>query len=138
MALAHAARMLIGSRFSLGGSDPETGVDCFGLVVAALAKIGRPAPAAPARTMRGTSIDRFVDLAGQVGLQKISGPPRIGDVLLLVPSCAQHHLAIQVNNHSVIHAHAGLRRVVQSPSPLPWPLIGQWRLDPTGEVQWPQ
>jgi hypothetical protein len=30
--------------------------------------------------------------------------------------------------HGFVHAHAGLRRVVTTPAPLPWPIECHWRL----------
>lgn len=138
IALAQSAHSLLGASFRLGGSDPQTGVDCIGLVVAALRKMGREVSPIPAHSLRNTSINRFLALASQAGLQKVHGPILTGDIIMLRPSATQHHLAIQADAHSVIHAHAGLRRIVLSPAPLPWPKIGQWRLDPAGDMQWPQ
>jgi len=51
-----------------------------------------------------------------------------GDVLVFAPGPAQLHLAIVAPGGGIIHAHAGLRRVVRTPFPLPWPIIGHWRL----------
>ena len=50
-----------------------------------------------------------------------------GDVLLLRPGPAQVHLAI-VGAGGLIHAHAGLGRIVLTPPPLPWPIERHWRL----------
>ncbi len=52
--------------------------------------------------------------------------PSAGDLLLCRPAERQMHLGIFVLG-GVIHAHAGLRRVVLTPLPVPWPVIGQWR-----------
>ena len=40
-ALAEAAVAFAGTRFRLHGRDPETGLDCIGLLAAALTRIGR-------------------------------------------------------------------------------------------------
>jgi cell wall-associated NlpC family hydrolase len=42
--LATAAETLVGSRFRLHGRDPETGLDCVGVVAAAMAAIGQSPP----------------------------------------------------------------------------------------------
>ena len=41
-ALALAAESYVGASFRLHGRDPITGFDCLGLVLVALAEIGRP------------------------------------------------------------------------------------------------
>jgi hypothetical protein len=46
--------------------------------------------------------------------------------LLLAPSDDQVHFAILTAN-GFVHAHAGLRRVVETPGKPEWPLIGAFR-----------
>ena len=50
-----------------------------------------------------------------------------GDLLLCVSGPGQLHLAIQVEG-GIVHADAGLRRVVERPGEIPWPVVGAWRL----------
>lgn len=38
----------------------------------------------------------------------------------------QLHLMIGTRD-GIVHAHAGLGRVVLTPGPSPWPLLGAWR-----------
>ena len=73
----------------------------------------------PARYLRVADSAGFVD-AADLTLQP-------GDVLALEPGPAQIHLAIVVSG-GVVHAHAGLRRIVRTPFPLSWPVAGHWRL----------
>ena len=54
-----------------------------------------------------------------------------GDVLLLDVGPSQLHLAIVGVDGGIVHAHAGLRRVVLTPYPLPWPIVRHWRLAQT-------
>lgn len=49
-----------------------------------------------------------------------------GDILAVRTAPRQLHLMIAADG-GFIHAHAGLRRVVLTPAPSPWPVIGQWR-----------
>lgn len=126
-ALATAAERLVGVPFRLHGHDAERGLDCVGLVVAALEAVGRRARV-PAYRLRMREIGGFVSAASDAGLVKASGPIRPGDVLLVRPGPAQHHLAIAVGGGGFVHAHAGLRRVVLTPAPLPWAEERRWRL----------
>ncbi|WP_162925121.1 hypothetical protein [Aurantiacibacter odishensis] len=127
-ALAEAAQQMVGAPFRLLGRDPGTGVDCIGLVYAALARIGRTPPAVPRYAMRNLDLAHFARLLPAAGLVPHEGGTRPGDVVLLRPSTAQFHLAIVGPRSSLIHAHAGLGRVVESPAPLPWPVVARWRL----------
>jgi hypothetical protein len=49
-----------------------------------------------------------------------------GDVLVLAPRRDQIHLGV-FTGIGLVHADAGLRRVVERPLPLPWPILGIWR-----------
>jgi hypothetical protein len=62
------------------------------------------------------------------GLAAAAGPTRAGDVLLIRPGPAQHHLVIAATAGGFVHAHAGLRRVVLTPAPLGWTVEHHWRL----------
>ena len=128
IAFAYAAQSMTGTPFRVRGRDPVTGVDCIGLVSLALTKIGRNAPALPHYTMRNLGLARFAGLIGAAGLAVADDPVSAGDLMLLRPSAAQYHLAIVGPDRMLIHAHAGLGRVVASPSPLPWPTQARWRL----------
>jgi len=108
------------------------------MVCLALVSIDREVAILPPYKMRNLCIERFCTLAASLGFERVVSTPRIGDVLVLQPSCAQFHLAIVGSIGSAIHAHAGLRRVTASPLPLPWPLLATWRLVETGDMPWPQ
>lgn len=125
--LAHAAERLVGVPFRLHGRDPERGLDCVGLVLAALEVVGRRVRVPPYR-LRMSEIGSLVTGASDAGLVEASGPPGPGDVLLVRPGPAQHHLVIAASLGGFVHAHAGLRRVVLTPAPLPWTEERRWRL----------
>ncbi|AKH43478.1 cell wall-associated NlpC family hydrolase [Altererythrobacter atlanticus] len=132
IALARAAEALVGTPFRPGGRHVLTGLDCFGLVAAALSSIGREAPTLPIRRLKQPSFLQFLPLATMAGLAETDDAIAPGDVLLSSPGPAQFHLLIADSKGGFIHAHAGLRRVVQTSSPLPWPILRQWRLTENG------
>ncbi|MGB3797891.1 MAG: NlpC/P60 family protein [Alteraurantiacibacter sp.] len=130
LAFAYAAQDMIGTPFRLRGRSPN-GVDCIGLVCLSLARIGRPPPTLPQYSMRNLGRKRFAGLIDATGLRLAEGASCPGDLILLRPSAAQYHLAIIGPVAQLIHAHAGLGRVVASQAPLPWPIEARWRLDET-------
>ena len=130
--LLAAARALVGTPFRLGGATRK-GVDCVGLVVLALRAIGREAgPLAPYR-LRHIRLDGFAPVLARAGLHQASDTIVPGDIIALRPSPSQLHLAIAGEANTLVHAHAGLRRVVHGPRPAQWPLHRHWRLAPSGD-----
>lgn len=130
MALARAAEALVGTPFRFRGHDPHTGLDCIGLVAASLAAIGREPPMLPEYAMRNIDITRLLPLLPQAGFAETDAPAEPGDLLLLRPSSAQYHLTIAGRDALLIHAHAGLGRVVASPVTPLWAEQARWRLGP--------
>ena len=105
------------------------GLDCVGLVLLAMAEIGRPVRLPVSYQLRTIEPERFLQLPEAAGFIQPTDPElEEGDVLVLAPGPAQLHLAVVAVGGGIIHAHAGLRRVVRTPFPLPWPIIGHWRL----------
>ena len=127
-AVAQAALGFVGCRFRLHGRDPETGLDCIGLVDAALSAGGGRPVTPRGYGLRNIAIDSWLPCAAESGLVEAGGPPRPGDVMLITLGYAQHHLVIAIDAHSVVHAHAGLRRVVQQPREPTWQIETAWRL----------
>lgn len=115
------ARCLIGVRFRPHGRSPETGLDCIGLVASA-AEVADP-PSGYA--LRGGSVERLQTEMRAHGfrLHRNMVP---GDVLAMRAGAAQLHLGIWTGT-SLIHADAGLRRVVERPDLPPWPVLEIWR-----------
>lgn len=125
-AVVDAARAAIGAPFRLHGRDAATGLDCVGLVAAAL-RGGGFAGAVPAGyALRSGHAARVMVLLDEAGLIRVH-EARAGDVLLLRSGPGQLHLAISTGE-GVVHADASLRRVVERPGSADWPLIGIWRL----------
>lgn len=126
--LSAAGQTLVGCRFRLHGRDPENGLDCVGVVAAALERAGFRADLPNDYAMRSRGEARAAELAGRWGFVPVGGAPLSGDVLLIRVGPCQSHFVLCVQDGNVIHAHASLRRVVRSPSPPDGNLIGQWRL----------
>lgn len=127
--LAVEARKLVGARFRLHGRDAKTGLDCVGLVLCALGRVRRVIPCVNGYGLRNIRIDSFLAAAGHAGLRSVDGAPQAGDVLLFRISAGQFHLGIVGENGELIHAHAGLQRVVATPPPIVWATERHWRLD---------
>lgn len=126
--LAAAAEALVGSPFRLHGRDPAAGLDCIGVFAAAMAASGRPVMVPNGYAMRRRDLSAFRPLAGQFGFAETTGAPLPGDVMMFAIGPVQFHLAIASRNGSLVHAHAGLRRVVLGVAGADWQPAGHWRL----------
>lgn len=119
-ALALAAQAMVGCRYRLHGRDPATGLDCVGVLAAALVAIGRT-PALPGGyPLRSSATPDLAGLAGNHGFVPVAPVAGIdpGEVWLLRPGPGQWHLALVAPDAAgLIEAHAGLRRVVRTPLP---------------------
>lgn len=131
--LAQAALALVGCPFRLHGRDPANGLDCVGLVSAALAAAGGRPVTPGGYGLRNTGIEQWLPLAAQSGLKPATGERRAGDVLLIALGFAQHHLVIVADPANVVHAHAGLRRVVRQPHDPAWQILAMWRISSSCE-----
>jgi hypothetical protein len=127
-ALAAAAEALADVRFRLHGRDPATGLDCIGVLAAALAAIGRPAPLPVDYALRSNRLPPLETLVATCGFAEVHAPTLPGDVLMLKVGPCQHHLLIAARGGGFVHAHAGLGRVVVTPGPPDWPVLHRWRL----------
>jgi murein DD-endopeptidase / murein LD-carboxypeptidase len=117
------ARALIGTPFRLHGRDPETGLDCVGFVACVFDRI---ADAPTGYAMRNARQDHWCTLLDRLCARRPDDAYDAGDILLISSGPAQFHLGLWTGN-SLIHAHAGLRRVVETPGPIAAPIIGVWR-----------
>jgi murein DD-endopeptidase / murein LD-carboxypeptidase len=115
------ARALIGTPFRLHGRDPATGLDCVGLIARVAGQFAPPTGYA----MRGGSAESWTALLDKFALRRTKSEIKAGDILLLEAGPAQFHLGIFTGN-GLIHADAGLRRVVETPGPIRWPILGIW------------
>lgn len=121
-----AARAAVGARFRLHGRDPTTGLDCVGLAAWALRAGGFAGTVPSGYALRGGDPARAIAAIESAGLIRMTEAAP-GDLLLCASGPGQLHLAID-SGGGIIHADAVLRRVVERPGALPWPLIARWRL----------
>ena len=131
LAMAAAAQSLVGVPYRRDGRDPQTGLDCLGVVAAALALTGCDATLPPRSTLRRRDDPDAQAIARATGLLRVDdGRIAPGDVLLLRCSPLQLHALVAVAATRFVHAHAGLRRVVEGPHDPAWLPVGHWRLPP--------
>ena len=115
--LVARARAQIGTRYKMGGTAPERGFDCSGLVrfVAKAFDIVLPRTARQQATM-GTAIPK--DLAAM----------KPGDLLTFGKGRIISHIGIYVGDGRFVHASTGSRKVIEtSLVGSRSPLIKQWR-----------
>jgi cell wall-associated NlpC family hydrolase len=125
--LAEAAEQLVGTAYRLHGRDPATGLDCAGLLAAAMVLAGRPVTLPSGYGLRLSDLARWLPDPASCGLAQAAPPVRPGDVALFQPGPGQYHLAIAASDGaSWIHAHAGLRRVVREPVPPAGAMLHLW------------
>ena len=115
---------MIGVPFRLHGRDPVQGLDCVGVVAAALRAAGHAGPMPEGYAIRCGNAQRYA--ACWAGLVEADGA-RPGDVLLCRVAAMHLHLAVRTDG-GIVHADLGLRRVVERPGTPPWPIVSAWRL----------
>ncbi len=129
-ALAQSAADLVGTRFLLHGRDPATGLDCIGLLAAALAGAGRVVSLPNGYTLRMRDPAGWLPEPAALGFAPTRPPFAPGDAVLLRLGAVQVHLAIAALDGGWVHAHAGLRRVVHQPVLPDGTILHHWRLAP--------
>lgn len=129
--LGEAADAFIGCPFRLHGLDPMTGLDCVGLVVVSLVAIGQQPVAPRGYGLRNLGVEQWIDFAEHSGLTQATGSIASDEVLLLALGYGQHHLMITTDHGEVIHAHAGLRRVVRHRRDPASRICARWRASAT-------
>lgn len=120
-AVVARAQALVGIRFRPKGRSADSGFDCIGLAAVAAGIACVPSGYA----LRGGSLKRIVAELRLAGF----GPGTSmepGDVLVLRAGPEQLHFGIWTGD-GLVHADAGLRRVVERPGRPPWPVLGIWR-----------
>jgi hypothetical protein len=124
--IAARACALVGTRFRPQGRSAEHGLDCVG--TAALA-CGIPGDRIPRDyALRSQSLVEIEHRLCDLGCRPVVGHAlKLGDVVVCQPGPAQFHMVI-ITPFGFVHADAALRRVVERPYPIPWTLVGAWRL----------
>ena len=118
------ARALVGCRFRPQGRDSATGLDCIGLVL----DVFRIPPEQVCRNyrLRGNDVQRLRDGLDLFFRTIPAGEAQTGDVLLFQVAPDQLHLGIRTDA-GLVHAHAGIGRVVETPGAAPWPILATYR-----------
>ncbi|HUD93436.1 peptidoglycan endopeptidase [Sphingobium sp.] len=116
------ARTLVGVPFRLHGRGRD-GLDCVGLAALALGRTG----VTNAYGLRSGDAVRAEIWLRAAGLRPVEHGGA-GDLALVRPGPLQLHLMIATGD-GFVHAHAGLGRVVETPGPSPWPVLGWWAAD---------
>ncbi|WP_447760259.1 NlpC/P60 family protein [Sphingopyxis panaciterrae] len=122
-----AARAMVGVRFRPQGSDPHTGLDCVGLVWAAYLAAGRRLVRPRGYPLRGWSHAQVEAGLAAAGFVPVGAAARDGDVALIALDAGQFHLGL-LGADRMVHAHAGLRRVVETPIDDGLREVVRWRL----------
>jgi hypothetical protein len=128
-----AGRALIGVRFRPQGRSIEHGLDCIGVVTMAT----RTDPARVRRDydLRGSDPETMNDNFDACGFLRLApGAAEPGDVLVTRPGPAQLHIVL-LTDDGYLHADVRLRRVVEVPGPVPWPVLSAWRCPDDGAVR---
>lgn len=128
--MARSALALVGARYRLHGREAASGLDCIGVIAAALRGAGWVGTVPSGYPLRGGVADEIVARFDAV-LSRCDGRAA-GDVLLFAVGPGQWHGAVRTWA-GLVHADAGLRRVVERPGAAAWPLLAAWRYDDGGK-----
>jgi fructose 1,6-bisphosphatase len=97
------------------------------LVWAAYAAVGYALPTPHDYPLRGWRRGRIVAALMTAGFRAVADRAD-GDVALIALPAGQYHLGV-IGPASMVHAHAGLRRVVESPADDVMRAAARWRLE---------
>lgn len=120
---AARAASVIGAPFRLNGASVDSGFDCVGLTAFCYGLD-------PTTLPRRVGLGRVAPEVWHSALAKAgfiaAGTPKTGDLLLLDCGRGRWHLGVAVGS-GLIHAHAGLRRVVYAATCAPMILLARYR-----------
>lgn len=124
-AIVAAARACVGTRFRPQGRMPGTGLDCIGVALIAARAAGITF-AVPRYTLSADHQAMVESVLAARGCTP-AGVPAPGDLIVAAPAPLRRHIGV-ISPAGVVHAHAGLGRVVEGPLDPGWTIIGAWRL----------
>ncbi len=128
--IAAAARGFLGVPFRLHGRDPGTGIDCVGLALLSVRAAGFPVAEPPPYRVRSGHAAPAMRWMEALGLTEARSPAA-GDIIVAAVSPIQIHLLVDGGpgrDGGLIHAHAGLGRVVEMAWPAEWRLLSRRRV----------
>lgn len=117
-----SARALLGVPFRLHGRAPEHGLDCVGLAAAAY---GLSENVPTGYGLRSRDLAHWERIIRKQGFARRRVGWRSGDLIILCPGAAQIHMGVWTGV-SLIHADAGLGRIVETPGIPHWPVLSAW------------
>lgn len=123
-AIVAAARGCVGTRFRAQGRTPGIGLDCIGVALVAAAA-GGASFGVPRYALGGDHEATLDDGLGAQGCTRVADAAP-GDLIVVQPAPDRRHLGVIVPG-GIVHAHAGLGRVVEGPLDPGWAVIGAWR-----------
>lgn len=121
-----AVRGCVGTRFRPQGRVPGLGLDCVGVVLVAAGAAGLGDVGGQAYALAGEHEAALQQALVAAGCRAVA-VPMAGDILVFAPVPNRRHLGV-MTPAGMVHAHAGLGRVVEGPVDPAWPMIGAWRL----------
>jgi murein DD-endopeptidase / murein LD-carboxypeptidase len=120
---AERARALVGTRFRPQGRD-SNGLDCIGV---AIATFGVPKGSVRRNyRLRGDHAGEARAYLDKHFRRVPATQLRAGDLMLMEVAEDQLHVAVRTAA-GFVHAHAGLRRVVETPGMPEWRMLGVYR-----------
>ncbi len=125
--VATRALELVGTPFKLHGRSPQYGLDCVGLVAECLRNVGIKIDPLPRYFLRGDYSQiaaRFLCEPDFVLIENEGAEP--GDIILVQIAADRQHFQV-ITRAGLVHAHAGLGRIVLSPTEPEWPILRRWR-----------
>ena len=128
--LAAKALALVGAPFRLHGREAATGLDCVGVLAAALAACGATPRLPTGYVLHNRTLPYLDEYVLGNDFADATGPLAASDVVLVRVGPCQVHLLIAVGDEQFVHAHAGLRRVICGELPANWPILRHWQLAP--------
>jgi murein DD-endopeptidase / murein LD-carboxypeptidase len=121
-----AARSGLGTPFRAQGRTPGVGLDCIGVALLAATGAGVSLGRVPAYALTGDHADLMAATMESLGCRRLK-QGRPGDLIAFELARGHRHLAV-LTETGMIHAHAGLGRVVEAPVPTDWPVAAIWAL----------
>lgn len=125
-AIVAAVRGCVGTRFRAQGRVPGLALDCIGVVLVAAAAAGIEGLRPTAYALGGDNEAAVEAALAEAGCVPVA-VALCGDILVTAPTNLRRHLAV-VTPAGMVHAHAGLGRVVEGPIDPAWAIVGAWRL----------
>lgn len=120
---AERARALVGTRFRPQGRGSD-GLDCVGVAIAAFAL--DPGAAPRNYRLRGEHRPEIESALRKYFRRVPTAQTQAGDLMLMSAGPEQLHLGVRTAA-GFVHAHAGIRLVVETPGMPEWPLLASYR-----------